>query len=97
MSCHGVAQIRDAQIEFGDREVFVNDKGQKMSKLKEVDDDWIVRRLERWGRRDQLPLVGPKKGAILQQLIEEKNPKRVVEVGSFLGELNEPFSRHARP
>ena len=56
-----------------------------MSILKEVDDDWILRRLERWGSRDLLPLVGPKKGAILQGLILEKNPKNVVEVGSFLG------------
>lgn len=35
-----------AQIAFGDREVFVNSKGEKMSRLKEVDDDWILRRLE---------------------------------------------------
>jgi len=43
-------EIREAQIEFGDREVYVNQDGEWMSKLKEVDDDWILRRLERWGR-----------------------------------------------
>jgi len=78
-------RIREAQIEFGDREVYVNESGEKMSKLKEVDDDWILRRLERWGRRDQLPLVGPRKGAILQDLVREARPKTVVEVGSFIG------------
>jgi len=78
-------EIREAQIEFGDREVFVNESGQRMSKLKEVDDDWILRRLERWGQRDQLPLVGPKKGALLQSLVREKQPQRAVEVGSFIG------------
>lgn len=78
-------EIRKAQIEFGDREVYVNAEGQRMSKLKEVDDDWILRRLERWGQRDLLPLVGPVKGEILQNLITERSPKRVVEVGSFLG------------
>ena len=117
-------EIRDAQIAFGDREVFVNDKGEKMSRLKvrlsirrripalargchsrlvcvvaclchahpwlptkaglpvqpgppllrtegsqtavgmlpshpqEVNDDWILRRLERWGKRDGMPFVG---------------------------------------
>lgn len=29
-------RVREAQIAFGDREVFVNDKGEKMSRLKEV-------------------------------------------------------------
>ena len=85
-------QIRDAQIEFGDRKVFVNESGQKMSILKEVDDDWILRRLERWGSRDFLPLVGPKKGAILQSIIREKDPKNVVEVGSFLGAKGKPIT-----
>ena len=88
-----------AQIEFGDREVFVNEAsgrtgakpqptahssrcqvprhrsallsswcletppslqdGDRMSRLKEVDDDWILRRLDRFGRRDGMPYVGP--------------------------------------
>ncbi|CAD7703584.1 unnamed protein product [Ostreobium quekettii] len=78
-------QIREAQIEFGDREVYVNKEGEKMSKLKEVDDDWILRRLERWGRRDRMPFVGPEKGAILQSLVKEKRPKLVVEVGTLCG------------
>ncbi len=43
-------QIREAQIAFGDREVFVNEQGERMSRLKEVNDDWVLRRLERWGR-----------------------------------------------
>jgi hypothetical protein len=29
-------RVREAQIAFGDREVFVNDQGEKMSRLKEV-------------------------------------------------------------
>lgn len=43
-------QVREAQIAFGDREVFVNESGERMSRLKEVNDDWVLRRLERWGR-----------------------------------------------
>jgi len=31
----------------------------------QVDDTWILRRLERWGRKDAMPFLGPKKGAIL--------------------------------
>ena len=43
-------RVREAQIAFGDREVFVNEDGERMSRLKEVNDDWVLRRLERWGR-----------------------------------------------
>ncbi|PNW88683.1 hypothetical protein CHLRE_01g040300v5 [Chlamydomonas reinhardtii] len=78
-------EIREAQIAFGDREVFVNDQGEKMSRLKEVNDDWIVRRLERWGKRDGMPFVGPDKGALLQQLVADKAPRLVVEVGTMAG------------
>lgn len=63
----------------------MNDDGDRMSRLKEVDDEWILRRLERWGQRDMLPMVGPEKGQILQDLIRDRAPKHVVEVGSFLG------------
>lgn len=44
-------QIREAQIRLGDREIFLNEKGERMSRLKEVNDEWILRRLERWGKR----------------------------------------------
>ena len=44
-------QVRQAQIRVGDREVYVTEEGEKMSKLKQVDDAWILRRLERWGQK----------------------------------------------
>lgn len=46
--------MRAAQIRLGDREVLVNNAGERVSRLKEVDADWILRRLERWGRRVRL-------------------------------------------
>ena len=58
-----------------------------MSRLKPVDDDWILRRLERWGRKDQMPFLGPKKGVILQGLVREKSPRLAVEVGTMAGAL----------
>eukprot|EP01023_Acetabularia_acetabulum_P007627 TRINITY_DN13351_c0_g1_i6.p2 TRINITY_DN13351_c0_g1~~TRINITY_DN13351_c0_g1_i6.p2 ORF type:complete len:369 (-),score=56.17 TRINITY_DN13351_c0_g1_i6:245-1351(-) len=78
-------KLRDAQIAFGDREVYTNTSGEKMSKLKEVDDDWIIRRLERWGQKDNMPFLGPKKAVILQDLLKEKQPKLAVEVGTMCG------------
>eukprot|EP00877_Chromochloris_zofingiensis_P002138 jgi/Chrzof1/11925/Cz06g14250.t1 len=78
-------RIRDAQIAFGDRELYVNEQGEKMSRLKEVNDDWILRRLERWGKRDAMPFLGPGKGAILQQLVRDKQPQLAVEVGTMAG------------
>lgn len=79
------ARLRKAQIEFGDREVFYNEEGEKMSKLKEVDDDWILRRLDRWGRRDNMPFLGPDKSAILQGIVRDAAPCTVLEVGSMCG------------
>jgi hypothetical protein len=38
----------------------VNKEGEKMSRLKPVDDNWILRRLDRWGNKDKLPMIGPK-------------------------------------
>jgi hypothetical protein len=42
------------------REVYVSKTGEKMSRLKPVDDEWILRRLDRWGAQDFLPQIGPK-------------------------------------
>ncbi|MEW5310695.1 MAG: hypothetical protein WDW38_002466 [Sanguina aurantia] len=78
-------EIREAQIRTGDREVFINEQGEKMSRLKEVNDEWILRRLERWGRQDDMPFVGPKKGAILSSLVRNKQPLLAVEVGTMAG------------
>lgn len=51
----------------------------------QVNDDWILRRLERWGKRDAMPFLGPGKGAILQQLVRDKQPQLAVEVGTMAG------------
>lgn len=54
-------QLREKQIAFGDRDVYFNEEGRKMSRLREVDADWVLRRLQRWGKRDNMPFIGPKK------------------------------------
>lgn len=56
-----------------------------MSVLKEVDDEWILRRLERWGKKDNMPFLGPQKAGILQEIIRDKQPQLVVEVGGMCG------------
>lgn len=122
-----------------------------MSRLKEVNSDWILRRLESWGQRvsllvlqqhglehilfplsssshssplpcrtqllpyglvlllcpcnqtlvtataragmtetvapaqERMPFIGPKKGALLRELIREHKPRQAVEVGSMCG------------
>ncbi len=58
-------QLRQRQIDFGDRDVYFDAEGRKMSRLKEVDADWVLRRLQRWGRRDNMPFIGPKKVCLL--------------------------------
>lgn len=66
-------------------EVFYNEEGEKMSRLKEVDDEWILRRLERWGRRDNMPFLGPEKAALVQDVVRRRAPRCVVEVGGMCG------------
>jgi hypothetical protein len=51
----------------------------------QVNDDWILRRLEKWGRRENMPFLGPQKAAILQQLLVQQQPRLAVEVGSMAG------------
>lgn len=77
--------LRKAQIRVGDREVFINEQGEKMSRLKDVDDEWIIRRLERWGKNDNMPFMGPAKGALLQQIVRKQQPRLSLEVGTMAG------------
>jgi predicted O-methyltransferase YrrM len=51
----------------------------------QVNDDWILRRLEKWGRREGMPFLGPQKAVILQQLVQQQQPQLAVEVGSMAG------------
>ena len=67
------------------REVFYSAQGDKMSRLKEVDDEWILRRLERWGRRDNMPFLGPEKAEIVKGIVHERRPRVAVEVGGMCG------------
>jgi len=79
------AQKVAAQRARGQRETVPMPGGGVKERLKQVDDRWILSRLERWGRQDGLPMVGPVKGALLQQLVQEERPGVVYEVGTFLG------------
>ncbi|GBF93260.1 hypothetical protein Rsub_05992 [Raphidocelis subcapitata] len=77
--------VRAAQIRAGDREVYTDDEGRRMSRLKEVDEEWILRRLERWGRREGMPFAGPDKAAALRAAVARAAPAAVVEVGAMAG------------
>jgi hypothetical protein len=56
-----------------------------MSRLKDVDDDWILRRLERWGQSSRMPFLGPEKAKIIQDIMQDVRPMVVVEVGTMCG------------
>ncbi|GAB5362193.1 hypothetical protein AAMO2058_000777400 [Amorphochlora amoebiformis] len=78
-------KVRDRQIQMGDREVYVDQDGATVTRLKDVDLEWILKRLERWGQQDQMPFLGPKKGEIVKSLVLEHKPEKIVEVGSLAG------------
>ncbi|KAK3258856.1 hypothetical protein CYMTET_32118 [Cymbomonas tetramitiformis] len=66
---------KQAQIDAGYRETVTTTTGQSISKLKQVDDDWIIKRLDRWGKTERMPFLGPTKGALLRDLVREKDPQ----------------------
>ena len=89
--------VAKKQVEIGDREIvrFLDESSGKVrsyTKLKPVDDDWILRRIDRWGivetattRGNPLPTVGPAKGKILEELVAKCKPKLIVDIGTFVG------------
>jgi predicted O-methyltransferase YrrM len=47
--------------------------------------DIVLREIEKMRRRQFLPIVGPKKGKVLVDVIREIKPKRILEVGTLIG------------
>jgi predicted O-methyltransferase YrrM len=44
-----------------------------------------MREIERLGSGVVLPIIGPRKGKILADIVRKAKPKRVLEIGAFLG------------
>lgn len=47
--------------------------------------DKVLKEIEKMAKREFLPIVGPRKGQILVEIIREIKPKRVLEVGTLSG------------
>lgn len=47
--------------------------------------EMVLRRIERMTKRQFLPIIGPKRGKILVDIIRELRPKRILEVGTLIG------------
>lgn len=45
----------------------------------------ILREIERHGERSFIPVIGPKKGKILDNVVRKVKPGTVLEVGTFIG------------
>lgn len=45
----------------------------------------ILRRIEKEAKRGYLPIIGPERGKILVDLVRKVKPKRVLEIGTFIG------------
>ena len=71
------AATRSAQTARGQRS--------EDGRLLQVDDRWIVQRLERMAVADALPMLGRSKAEALQALVRTHRPRRVLEIGTFLG------------
>lgn len=47
--------------------------------------DKVLKEIERMTERGFLPIVGPRKGQVLVEMIHKINPKRILEVGTLIG------------
>jgi predicted O-methyltransferase YrrM len=47
--------------------------------------DKILKVIEELANKKSLPIIGPKKGRVLVDVLREINPKRVLEVGTLIG------------
>jgi predicted O-methyltransferase YrrM len=47
--------------------------------------DEILREIERRAQRESLPIVGPRKGQVIVDVIRENKPKRILEIGTLVG------------
>lgn len=45
----------------------------------------ILKRIEEMARSKYLPIIGPKKGRILAELVRKFKPKRILEIGTLIG------------
>ncbi|MEM2445877.1 MAG: methyltransferase, partial [Candidatus Bathyarchaeia archaeon] len=45
----------------------------------------VLREIERQARMSFLPILGPVKGRVLVDLVRERKPKRVLEIGTLVG------------
>ncbi len=47
--------------------------------------DLVLREIEEYGHKTFIPIIGPKKGKILAEVIVQHKPTAVLEVGTFIG------------
>src|SRR5438093_12908735 len=45
----------------------------------------VLREIERMGERNFIPVIGPEKGKILDDVIRASKPRRVLEIGTLIG------------
>jgi catechol O-methyltransferase len=50
-----------------------------------VKTDSILRRIEGEARKRTLPIIGPDRGRILEKIVKEYSPRRVLEIGTLVG------------
>ena len=49
------------------------------------DSERVLRAIEEESERGYMPIIGPHRGRILAEMVRKTNPRRVLEVGGFVG------------
>jgi predicted O-methyltransferase YrrM len=62
-----------------------------------VSPEEVLESIEREAPRRGYPIIGPKRGTILDEVVEKHRPSRIVEVGTLVGYSAIRIGRHLKP
>ncbi len=56
--------------------------------------DEVLKEIETQSQQQFLPIIGPIKGKVLEQVVKEQKPKRILEIGTLVGYSSILMSKH---
>ena len=59
-----------------------------------MDNKKLLKEIENYAKKNSLPIVGPEKGKLLEKIVKEYKPKRILEIGSLVGYSAILMSQH---
>jgi predicted O-methyltransferase YrrM len=61
----------------------INSKGRGL--MEEQDPDIVLKMIEEEARKEHLPIIGPVRGGVLDEVVKRYKPRNVIEIGTLVG------------